>query len=347
MKRLLLACDGTWSRADQQDPTNVVRLTERVPARGADGVEQVVRYHPGVGTMPGERILGGLFGYGLSADVREVYEFVVEHFEPGDELYFVGFSRGAFTARSCVGLIRNAGVLRRENLDRVDEAIELYRDRSPSTHPTGAEATAFRAAWSQETRIRFIGVWDTVGALGIPRLGLDWPVLRWLGRLNQRWAFHDTALSSWVDHGAQALAVDERRLPFAPTVWSPHGPGAGRRIEQAWLAGSHSDVGGGQPERGLADLGLWWLAGQAVEAGLALDPPPGPREPAWTSGVLHDSRTGIFRLLPARTRSIGAVDPETEALAGTVLDRRDDPTLHYAPVNVAAYLDRGGVVTRL
>jgi len=341
VKRLVLACDGTWSKADQQVPTHVVRLAEQVADRGDDGVEQVLHYQPGVGTRLGERLLGGVFGYGLSRDVEATYAWVVDHFDPGDELWFVGFSRGAFTARSCVGLIRNAGVLRREHRDRVGDAMDLYRSERPSAHPRGEAAEAFRAAYSHETRIRFVGVWDTVGALGIPRIGL--PLV---GRLNQRWAFHDTELSSRVDVGAQALAVDERRLPFAPTVWSPTSEALARRVDQVWFAGSHSDVGGGYADHTLADLAFWWLADRARDVGLGLVPPPGARNPQWTTGTLHDSRTGFFRLLPARTRRIGAADPDTETLASTVLDRRraeDD----YDPPGVAAYLRDDGAVTAL
>ena len=336
MKRIVLACDGTWSRRDQAEPTNVVRLSEQVADRDADGVEQLVHYQAGVGTRFGERVLGGLFGYGLSREVLEAYALVVDHFEPGDELWFAGFSRGAYTARSCVGLIRNAGVLRREHRDKLDAAMDLYRDERPSRHPRGGVAEAFRAAYSHETRIRFVGVWDTVGSLGVPRVGP-----RWLDFLNQRWSFHDTELTSRVDVGCQALAVDERRRPFEPTVWSPRSEELEQRVEQVWLAGSHSDVGGGYADRELADLGYWWLGERAADAGLALDPPPGPRDPAWTLGRLHDSRTGFFRLLPARTRPIGAVDPDTESLASTVVERRD------APANVTTYLGRGGVVTDL
>ena len=112
----------------------------------------------------GERIRGGAFGFGLSRDVCDTYRFLVQNYEPGDELFFFGFSRGAFTARSTVGLVRNAGILRPEHVDRVSEAYALYRSRTNTKTPRGREATLFRRSYSYEPRIRFVGVWDTVGA---------------------------------------------------------------------------------------------------------------------------------------------------------------------------------------
>jgi uncharacterized protein (DUF2235 family) len=170
-----------------------------------NGREQRTFYHRGVGTNRWERIRGGVFGAGLSRDVRDAYRFLVQNYEPGDELFFFGFSRGAFTARSTAGFVRNCGILRRSQASRVDDAYSLYRSRSSTTHPRGIEASLFRRSYSHETRIGFIGVWDTVGVLGIPLDGL-----RLVNLLNRRWQFHDTNLSTTVDAACQALAIDEQ-----------------------------------------------------------------------------------------------------------------------------------------
>lgn len=335
MTRLVVCCDGTWNTARRAAPTNVVRLHAAVAATGPDGLAQRAHYVQGVGTRPFERLVGGVFGFGLSANVQDGYAFLVEHFEPGDELFLVGFSRGAYTARSLAGLVRNAGVLRREHADRQDEAYALYRDRAE--HPRGEASTAFRARFSHETRIRAVGVWDTVGALGIPLGGLDT-----VRRLNARWRFHDTALSSRVDAAFHAVAVDERRGPFVPTLWQddPAAAAEGRRVEQVWFAGVHSDVGGGYAERGLADVTLLWMADRLAECGLALDPGalspqevvPDPLSP------LHDSRTGVHRLTRPVTRSLGEVAPGSELAASSAVERREqDPS--YGP-NLGAYLTR-------
>src|ERR1700753_520451 len=239
MRRIVACCDGTWNTAEQPFPTNVERLTKEIAPRGPDGIEQVVYYHDGVGTAPGERLLGGAFGYGLSAVVRDAYLAVVTAYDPGDEIFACGFSRGAYTARSLVGFIRNCGVLRPEHVDRLDAAYDLYRRRDPSSGPDGDEAEAFRAQYSFETRIRFIGVWDTVGSLGIPLSGIEL-----VDELNRPWQFHDTRLSSTVDAACHAIAVDERRRPFRPTLWDPPAGGDVAR-HQTWFAGCHRDVCGG------------------------------------------------------------------------------------------------------
>lgn len=336
----MVSCDGTWSTRDRPTPTNVVALHERVLAVDGTGVRQLAHYLPGVGTRIGEVLGGAVFGLGLSRTVRDAYRFLVERYEPGDEIYLFGFSRGAYTARAVAGMIRNAGLLRREEADRVEDAYRLYRSRRPQDAPDGAAATAFRERWSREAPVRCVGVWDTVGALGIPLSGV--PVVR---RLNRRWAFHDTELSSTVEAGFQALAVDERRRLFVPAVWQPRRTGSGQRVEQLWFAGSHSDVGGGYPDRDLAELTLWWMADRARSCGLALAGPQ-ERSPAWSLGRLHESRRLVFRLLPARVRGLGRVDPDRERLAESVQERRRDLG-SYDPANVRSYLAGGGRVADL
>jgi uncharacterized protein (DUF2235 family) len=349
VKRLVMCCDGTWNTPDEVKdglpcPTNVVKLALAVGDQGADGVDQRVFYHPGVGTKRSERIRGGAFGYGLSRNVRETYRFLVESYEPGDELFFFGFSRGAFTARSVAGLVRNSGILKRRHVDRLDQAYALYRSRT--AHPRGVEATLFRRSWSWESRIRFIGVWDTVGALGIPLQG---PLAR---LVNRRWAFHDTQLSSHVDNAFQALAIDEQRQPFVATLWQPSdAPALNQRVEQVWFAGVHSDVGGGYSDAALADVPLLWMAGRARDCGLgfeddAFDDAVTSRRGAAGEdiavrpdplGALHDSRKGYYRLVPPLHRQLGVTDPAQEyAAASAVLRTEKDEG--YAPANLGAYL---------
>lgn len=347
VKRLVMCCDGTWNTPDEVKdglpcPTNVVKLALAVAGRSDDGVEQRIFYHPGVGTKRSERVRGGAFGYGLSRNVRETYRFLVENYEPGDELFFFGFSRGAFTARSTAGLVRNSGILKPQHVDRLDQAYALYRSRT--AHPRGVAATLFRRSWSWESRIRFIGVWDTVGALGIPLRG---PVAR---LVNRRWAFHDTQLSSHVDNAFQALAIDEQRQPFVATLWQPSAA-VDQRVEQVWFAGVHSDVGGGYADASLADVPLLWMADRARSCGLGFeddafdDAVTSRRGPAGEEiavrpdpmGVLHDSRSGYYKLLPPLHRQIGVTDPAQEyAASSAVLRTEKDPD--YAPENLGAYL---------
>lgn len=356
-KRLVICCDGTWNTPDQVNggtpaPTNVVKVALAVAPVGADGQEQRVCYHRGLGTSRWERVRGGAFGFGLSRDVRDCYRFLVRNFEPGDELFLFGFSRGAYTARSTVGFVRNCGILRPEHADRVDEAYALYRSRKPGSRPRTIEAQLFRRSYSHESRIRFLGVWDTVGALGIPLSGL-----RFVNLINRRWQFHDTELSSSVDSAFHALAIDERRGPFRPTPWTRAGGAAGQQREQVWFAGSHSDVGGGCPDPALAEIPLLWLADRARGRGLTFEPDAfaragdgGADDRRQTGevvapdplGRLHESRFGPYRLLPPHVRRIGAADGGHEYVAAPAVARQR--TAGYEAPNLADYLHAGARV---
>ncbi|MGC2653670.1 MAG: DUF2235 domain-containing protein [Mycobacterium sp.] len=354
-KRLVVCCDGTWNSPDQRSggeltPTNVTKIALAVAPKDDSGREQRIFYHLGVGTTKWQRISGGVFGFGLSRAVRDTYRFLVREFEPGDELYFFGFSRGAFTARSTAGLVRNCGILRREHADLIDEAFALYRDRSSATHPRGIQATLFRRSYSHEPRIRFIGVWDTVGALGIPVTG--WPVAN---LINRRWQFHDTNLSTFVDAAFQALAIDEQRGPFRPTLWTDV-PKA-QRVEQVWFTGVHCDIGGGYLQHELSDITLLWMANRAHKCGLAFNSNAFPASPVTCAGPSsddnvpaytgvdpdplappHESRKGFYRLIPPYVRQLGVTDEIHEYAASTAVAQHEERTA-YAPPGLTTYLN--------
>jgi uncharacterized protein (DUF2235 family) len=349
-KRLVICCDGTWntpsqSRGGQPALTNVAKVAFSLSPSSESSVEQRVHYQPGVGTDRWDHIRGGAFGYGLSRNVRNAYRFIVENYEPGDELFFFGFSRGAFTARSTVGLIRNAGVLRRENADRIDEAYALYRDNA--IRPKDTASQDFRQKYSTEPRIRFIGVWDTVGALGIPLSGV--PGLK---KISKRWAFHDTALSSIVDAAYQALAIDEQRGLFEPAIWAPQTGSKDQVIEQVWFSGVHSDVGGGYAKSGLSDIALTWMVHRAASCGLEFKPGavvPAPGSIGLPSGIsaivdpqpkgdIHDSRTNVYRLTRTVVRGIGQKDPAHEYAGSTAIARRDAAECNYRSSGLKDYL---------
>ncbi|WP_328748160.1 DUF2235 domain-containing protein [Streptomyces sp. NBC_00285] len=344
-RRLVVCCDGTWNVATQRCRTNVAKVARAVLPVTATGTEQRVRYLDGVGTRPSERLRGGAFGWGLSRKVRDAYCFLVENYEPGDELYLFGFSRGAFTARSLAGLVRNSGILRLEHENRLQEAWDLYRDRGKE--PDAQESRDFREDFSHPTRIRFIGVWDTVGALGIPVPGPH--LLKPLATLvNRLWAFHNTELSSWVDGAFHALAVDERRRAFAPALWHQQ-PGAeeqGQQLKQVWFSGVHVDVGGGYPDTSQSDLSLRWMVANAAAHGLQFDSAAlglGADRPL---GDLHESRTKLYRLTRPLNRPVGqsrnARDHRLdgrEFVAATAELRYDTPEQHYAPPELRRYFD--------
>src|ERR1043165_4071997 len=205
MRRLVVCCDGTWKTADDGVVTNVVKLMDLVLPMAAGGTPQIIYYGKGVGSGNFlDRFFGGAFGDGLETNVKDAYRFLVQNYAEDDEIYLLGFSRGAFTARSLAGLIRCSGLVRKENAGHITEAYKVYREK----HDLGADkpsAIAFRAKYSRQVRIKFIGVFDTVGALGVP-----------IGTLLRRatiqeHGFPDTTLSSYVDNAFHALAIDEGR----------------------------------------------------------------------------------------------------------------------------------------
>lgn len=306
MKRLILCCDGTWNRADQEHdgvpcPTNVVKIACRIAKRDGD-IPQIIYYGQGVGSGNFlDRYSGGAFGHGLEENIHEAYRFLMANYEPGDEIYLFGFSRGAFTARSLGGMIRNCGILRRESIARYREAVELYRNKQ--VLPKDPESVTFREQHSvcggDDIGIKFIGVWDTVGSLGIPLRGL-----RLLTR--RKYQFHDTELSKTIQFAYHALAIDEHRSPFRPALWEKK-PKPGQTVGQVWFAGAHTDVGGGYPDAGLSDITLEWMINKAEATGLAFERRTMkalPLEPD-PLGKLHNSKRGLYRLSCGINRPVG------------------------------------------
>lgn len=333
-KRLVVCCDGTWNTLKQPYPTNVCEVYNAVAA-SAGNLVQEKHYVEGVGNKPWSRLAGGAFGLGLSENVRDAYRFVVRNYEPGDELFFFGFSRGAYTARSTVGFIRNCGILLPRNEERVTEAYELYRDRDPATGPDSVEAHEFRTRYAHPgpVPIRFVGVWDTVGALGIPLSGG-----RLLNRLNRRWQFHDTKLSSTVESAFHALAIDEKRPSFTPSIWEPAPAATGQERAQLWFAGDHSDVGGGHGERGLSNVALQWLATCARSCGLAFEPDAFAELVPDPLGAVHRMHA-LFRVLGAIDRPIGMTDADGESVSSSAVYRTTAGLAPpYDPVNLRNYL---------
>src|SRR5258707_9879301 len=209
MKRIITCSDGTWNRPGETDrgivvQTNVEKLHDALTSKGTDGIPQVKFYDPGVGTAPSleDEILGGATGEGIDKNILDAYKFIVWNFEPGDELFLFGFSRGAYTARSLSGFIRYCGILKPQNIHLAAEAYQLYHDKTQLTGPDSDVSIAFRKHYSYETGIRFIGVWDTVGSLGIP--------LKVFKKADaEKFQFHDVTLSSQVDFAYHALAINE------------------------------------------------------------------------------------------------------------------------------------------
>jgi len=252
MANLVVCLDGTWSNADSTAPqTNVAILSDLVDLRrGGNGAQQLY-YDPGVGTGGNvlRRLAGGITGQGLSANILGAYRFLSLAYRPGDNIYLFGYSRGAFTVRSLGGFIAASGLLRAEACDKdnLNFAWRYYRTKPKERFPS--DHAKLRALSYGNVRIRFVGVFDTVGALGIPR---KW--LNWVGR--RSFQFHDTELCSIVDHSCHALAIDEHRLEFEAAVWDVPRRGGYQTVEQVWFPGTHANIGGGCEDKSLSDLTL-------------------------------------------------------------------------------------------
>jgi len=314
MKRLVICCDGTWQRLYGGALTNVALTARAVASRDGRGNAQIVYYSEGVGaSLSGLSLWQGMTGADLDDNLLEAWLFLNLNYEPGDQIYLFGFSRGAYTVRSLAGLLRKIGVLRRAHVDKARDALDLYRARDIGADSAETERfrTAHAIAWPRlaapftappfDLRIRYLGLWDTVGALGIPRL---LPIS--IG-LNKSYEFHDTALSRSVRHARHALAIDERRAAFAPTLWSNveafNQPGSPPRVEQMWFPGDHGGVGGGQA-RGLSNCALMWVLEGARRAGLVLERAPGSVISACLAEInpIDAPIGGISRLGPLATR---------------------------------------------
>jgi len=337
---LIVCCDGTWNTPDQGGgPTNVTKMTRALLPQAPDGTAQLVYYDQGVGTTGGrlDRFVGGTLGVGLGQNVREAYRFLALNWEPGDRIAMFGFSRGAYTVRSLAGLVGLAGLLRKGDLDRMNEVWRYYR-----TKPQDRRPDAMNPAWfaGRHPGVDLLGVWDTVGALGIPG--------NLLRKVGQQWhQFHDVKLGPSVVRGYQALAVDERRRSFVPAIWDTSAAAPEQDVRQAWFPGAHSNVGGGYPDAVLSDQAFLWMVDLARPL-LAFDEDYLARRtrrlgPGEAAGRIVDSAAGWWRVLGRKWRIIGT-DP-TEAVhptvAARVAARADPPPFEpypYDPPNVRDHL---------
>jgi uncharacterized protein (DUF2235 family) len=357
VKRIAVFLDGTWNNV--QDNTNVWRLK----CLCLQSPEQLVYYSAGVGTQSGEHISGGMFGIGINEEVTNAYEWLVEHYEPDAQIFIFGFSRGAFTTRSLAGFISKCGLLKPGSPVSLKQLYERYRKgTAQSVRALGrvtSGAMSLEDKWIKEYSrpipVWFQGVWDTVGALGVPL-----PCVPKVSRTD--FAFLETDLRINDTHAYHALAIDEHREAFAPTLWKKvtlkvgdtYPPRSIEKVEQRWFVGAHANVGGGYANDLLAQIPLSWLMNKAVSLGLVF------RDSVVIDGdentcPIHDSLAemahGIYEILtfgkhyyrPVGIDPIDVGDAVTttinESIDSTVFDRwRNDAT--YRPNNLSEWATR-------
>jgi uncharacterized protein (DUF2235 family) len=295
-KRIVICADGTWNDPEGEHATNVLRMARAICPEDDQGVQQVVFYDWGVGSYH-DKVLGGTSGLGMEKNVQDGYRFIVQNYDPGDEIFLFGFSRGAYTVRALAGMLNKCGILTRTRASDIPRAFDFYKRRNarPSS-PTAQQWRATNAVAGDRGTVDFIGVWDTVGALGIPT--------RVLGFVEERDLFFDHELGSNVQVARHAVAIDEQRSDFRPTLWTRK---EAIDIRQVWFAGVHGDVGGGcAPRQGelLSEVPLAWMAREASSCGLRFEPHLHGDISTLHDARAHQSYKRFWRVLGKAVRDI-------------------------------------------
>ncbi|KAI5858652.1 hypothetical protein BZA05DRAFT_10029 [Tricharina praecox] len=323
MKRIIICCDGTWQNSDggvKEDPTNITRITRALKSVSSSGIPQIVYYQSGVGTGGTiDKIIGGGTGDGLLENVREAYGFLAHNFHPGDTIHLFGFSRGAYTARSICGLICRLGVLTKRGMDGFYEVYQNYitgRLRDDDEYVHTLQTSERSALVTSNVEVTTIGCFDTVGSLGIPTLPIPLLGRAISGVVNaKKYSFLDTDLSPRVRHAFHALALDERRAPFAPALWHKAASNAATELRQCWFPGCHTNVGGGYPDQEIADMSLAWMLERTREfldwdfdylRGITMNGGGDGDRREWAEGQIYNSATGFMRLCGKKTRTPAA-----------------------------------------
>lgn len=336
-KRIVICADGTWNRPEvnlkKDTPSNVLRLARAIKPIGSGRIPQQVFYDWGIGSYH-DNVIAGATGKGLHKNIMDDYRYIVQNYSRGDEIFLFGFSRGAYTIRSLVGLINNCGIVKRPEARLIQAAFDHYKKSSRACAPSGAKSVEFRDAHSHPSReIKFVGVWDTVGAMGIP--------FSFLGLLNDKDEFYDTKIGRNVRFARHALAIDEYREDFEPTVWSLR---ENLDMKQVWFAGAHSDIGGSykpDPDGSLlSDIAMDWMIREARAVGLTTEShlkqglQPNPL------AKLHTSRRSFYRVKKKYYRDIDHGKGPVMIHKSVKQRWEQDPT--YRPVNLQEYVDTHG-----
>ena len=319
MKNIVICCDGTGNEYGKNN-TNVVETY----ALAKKTESQIVFYDPGVGTGGWEysestgnikAIKDQATGKGLQKNVNDAYAYLMDTYEEGDKLYLFGFSRGAFTARSLAGMLYKCGLLHADNDNLIEYAAKLYNTEKDKDNPNIDEiAQGFKTTFSRKCPVHFIGVWDTVSSLVM--------------NAGKRW--HNSSLNPEATYGYHALAIDEKRKDFPPSLWEEDHLAPNQVIEQVWFAGVHSDVGAWYDERGLSNIALHWMLNKAKKHGLKIDTAALNKREKNPHDEIHNSYTGLWKIRGTYKRQI----PEGAKIHESVFMRKKRRSNDYKPPNL-------------
>ncbi|MGB1801288.1 MAG: DUF2235 domain-containing protein, partial [Gammaproteobacteria bacterium] len=290
------------------------------------------------------KITGNGAGMGISKNIKECYEFIFNNYEAGDQIYLFGFSRGATTVRSLAGFIDLFGILPKSRPELIDDAWKIYAIRTSKKEEKMEKRKWRRIVRADEfvkkhrtmwCKIKFIGVWDTVAALGVPFKFID-DVVEKIPGLKHR--FHDLSLSDSIENACHALAIDDKRMTFHPEVWSDDNndiiwPAENikdkKTLKQVWFCGMHTDVGGGYPIKQLSDITLEWMAHNAEKHGLRLYSKTSITQNSESNpdGHMHDSRAGRFSRFFRKKERVWPQN--TEKLINKGIRWKEKPVVHW------------------
>lgn len=332
-KRIIICADGTWNSPEKPNPTNVLKLSRAISPIAQDGLPQQVFYDWGIGSYH-DSFISGVTGKGLHKNIKDCYRYLVQNYNNADEIFLFGFSRGAYTIRSLCGLINNCGILKRENAKLINTAFEYYKNPSKKYHPSATLSKEFKNNNSHKSKdITFVGVWDTVGAMGIP--------ISFLGLFEDKDEFYDTKMGKNIKTARHALAIDEHRSDFVPTIWDESNH---TDIQQVWFCGAHSDTGGSYKEDKdgslLSDIPLKWLVDEAKEKGLGVERYLENKITNNPNAYIHNSRRSFYRIKEKYYRKLEQY--QEEVLLHSSVKKRWESDNSYRPKNLAEYIDRYG-----
>jgi len=336
-KRIIICSDGTWNRPEEDPgkdfPTNVLKLARAIAPVGSDGIPQQVFYDWGIGSYY-DKVIGGATGKGLHKNIMDGYRYIVQNYSDGDEIFLFGFSRGAYTVRCLCGLINNCGIIKRPSAALIQKAFDHYKKSGKDYAPKGIRSVEFRDKYSHPSKeVRFVGVWDTVGAMGIP--------ISFLGLFEDKDEFYDTKIGSNVRIARHALAIDEHREDFEPTIWEVRD---NMDMKQVWFAGCHSDIGGSyEPDKDgtvLSDIPLDWMINEAGSAGLTLESHLKDRIKMNQKSTVHNSRRSFYRIKKKFYRPID--HKKGNIIIHDSVKARWEQDKNYRPENLKEFIDKNG-----